>query len=291
MTLRIKIANNNNGPCTLDIGAGPSPFVNPDGTDLGSGALIAGGWAEFVDNVTNYQLISSSQQAQSSAGAATTGDMKFRPTSEPITGWVVANTTTIGNATSNATQRANADTSNLFTWHWNNFSNAQCPVFTSAGAPTTRGANAAADFAANKAIATYDMRGRGAIGIDTMGGPASTFLNNVPVVFGSRTVAGSVLGENLHTLLLSEMASHQHAVFLRDLGHLHGGVPLPGGSAAPQPGNNTVSGTQNTATAFTGITIGSVNGVANDNQTAASGGGGAHNTVQLSTAGTWYIKL
>ncbi|MGY0573712.1 hypothetical protein ACTGJ9_023695 [Bradyrhizobium sp. RDM12] len=97
MTLRIKIANSNNGPCTLDIGAGPSAWVNPDGSALGAGALISGGWAEFVDNVTNYQLISSSQQAQSSAGAATTGDMKFRTTNESITGWVVANATTIGN--------------------------------------------------------------------------------------------------------------------------------------------------------------------------------------------------
>src|SRR5580704_12063314 len=54
MTLRIKIANNNNGACTLDVGAGPAPWTNPDGSALGAGALIAGGWAEFVDNVTSY---------------------------------------------------------------------------------------------------------------------------------------------------------------------------------------------------------------------------------------------
>ena len=150
MTLRIKIANNNNGPCTLDAGAGPSPFLNPDGSDLGAGALIAGGWAEFVDNVTSYQLISSSQQAQSSAGAATTGDMKFRPTSETIAGWIIANATTIGNAASNATQRANADCANLFAWHWNNFANNVSPVFTSAGVPTTRGANAAAEVTVHR---------------------------------------------------------------------------------------------------------------------------------------------
>jgi hypothetical protein len=224
MTLRIKIANNNTGPCTLDIGAGPSPWLNPDGSQLGSGALIAGGWAEFVDNVTSYQLISSSQQAQSSAGAATTGDMKFRPTSETVTGWVIANATTIGGPASNATQRANIDCANLFTWHWNNFSNTQCPVFTSGGAPTTRGANAAADFAANKQVQVFDMRCYIPVGIDGMGGTTTNRLNGVPVQSGALNAPGSLFGEALHQLIITEMPSHSHANVLMDTGHVHNNV-------------------------------------------------------------------
>lgn len=296
MTLRIKISNSNNGPCTLDIGPGPSPWVNPDGSPLGAGALIAGGWAEFVDNVTNYQLISSSQQAQSQAGAATTGALQFRLTSETQSGWVIANATTIGGPTSNATQRANNDCANLFAWHWNNFPNTTCPVFTSAGAPTTRGANAAADFAANKQIQVYDKRGKGVIGVDTMGGAPTTRLNGVPVTSGSATTPGSVIGENLHTLLTSEAPSHQHDVFLRDPGHTHSSPTVVFSNQSNQGLDNAlgsgrgyigVSINSNT----TGITIGSVNGIANDNKTAATGGGGAHNTVSLNDTGFWYLKL
>ena len=77
---------------------------------------------------------------------ASTGDFKFRPTSETLTGWVKANGQTIGSASSGATQRANADTQNLFVYLWSNFSNAKCPV--SGG----RGATALADFQANKTI-------------------------------------------------------------------------------------------------------------------------------------------
>lgn len=286
MTLRIKIANSNNGACTLDIGAGPSAWVNPDGSPLGAGALIAGGWAEFVDNVTNYQLISSSQQAQSAAGAATTGDMKFRPTSETITGWVIANATTIGGPASNATQRANLDCANLFTWHWNNFSNTQCPVFTSAGAPTTRGANAAADFAANKQIQVYDKRGKGLMCVDTMGGVATTRLAGVPVTSGSLTAPGSVIGENLHTLIASQ-------------------IPPITSSNASQPisVNSTVNDVARTAVPsstgggvfnFIGVqNFGTITSTGNNSISVTSNntGGGAHNTVPLSDAVYAYLKL
>jgi hypothetical protein len=292
MTLRMKIANSNDGACTLDIGAGPSPWVNPDGSPLGAGALISGGWAEFVDNITNYQLISSSQQAQSSAGAATTGDMKFRPTNETITGWVVANATTIGGPASNATQRANNDCANLFAWHWNNFSNTQCPVFTSAGAPTTRGANAAADFAANKQIQVYDKRGKGEIGVDTMGGGATTRLNGVPITSGSLTVPGSVIGENLHTLLLAELAAHTHPNTLT-LGTEQSAVrsdsavvPVGGGSTTTLvqnifDGNSNLGTATNTRAVTANVSI----------NNASAGSGNAHNTVHLVDTGYYYLKL
>jgi hypothetical protein len=74
------------------------------------------------------------------------------------TGWLAANGDTIGSAASNATN-ASADYSALFTVLWDNWSNTDLPILDSAGAASTRGANAAADFAANKRLPLPDLRG------------------------------------------------------------------------------------------------------------------------------------
>ena len=93
---------------------------------------------------------------------AATGDIKVRLTSETLTGWVMANGQTIGNAASGATQRANADTQNLFVYLWTNCTNAHCPVVGG------RGSTALADFNANKQIALLDMRDSIVVGRDCM---------------------------------------------------------------------------------------------------------------------------
>lgn len=202
LALKIKAANANTGASTLNIGAGSFPLVNPDGSSLGAGAIVAGGIFEIADDGSNgpYQLISASQQAVSAAGVATTGDVKWRPTNEAIAGWVFANATAIGNAASNANGRANADCQNLFLWTWNNFSNTQCQLYTSAGVPTARGANALADWNANRQIGTIDLRGRGIFGTDNNNGQTTNRLINVKVQTGNVSVPGSILGENIHNL-------------------------------------------------------------------------------------------
>lgn len=97
---------------------------------------------------------------------AITGEVKaFRRTTAP-TGWVKENGGTIGNAASGATTRANADTLNLFTLLWGEFSNTVLPIQTSSGAASTRGASAAADFAANKRMPLFDSRTRFLRGAD-----------------------------------------------------------------------------------------------------------------------------
>src|SRR6478609_1928125 len=63
-------------------------------------------------------------------------------------GWLIEDGKTIGNAASGATGRANADTVDLFTHLWTQFTNTELPIQTSAGAASTRGGSAAADFAA-----------------------------------------------------------------------------------------------------------------------------------------------
>lgn len=89
-----------------------------------------------------------------------TGDFKWRQAQTPGAGWVAGTGGTIGNVGSNASNRANADTLALFTLWWTDYTDAQLPIYTSAGVLSTRGANAAADWAANKKIAVFDVRGR-----------------------------------------------------------------------------------------------------------------------------------
>ena len=81
-------------------------------------------------------------------------------------GWLKANGQTIGSASSGATSRANADTINLFTLLWDNVANTEAPIQDSTGAASTRGASAAADFAANKRFPLPDERGEFSRGWD-----------------------------------------------------------------------------------------------------------------------------
>lgn len=82
-------------------------------------------------------------------------------------GWLIEDGKTIGNAASGATGRANADTQDLFTHLWTQFTNTELIIQTSAGAASTRGASAAADFAANKRMPLFDSRTRFLRGSDS----------------------------------------------------------------------------------------------------------------------------
>jgi hypothetical protein len=98
-------------------------------------------------------------QVNAVASATPTGIVAmFRRKTAP-SGWVVEKGT-IGNSSSNATNRANSDTLSLFTLMWTEFTNTELPIQDSAGAASTRGASAAADFAANKRMPLFDSRSR-----------------------------------------------------------------------------------------------------------------------------------
>jgi len=119
-------------------------------------------------------------------------------------GWVLLSGRTIGDASSSATERANADCQALFTHLWNNFADAECAV--SSG----RGANAAADWAAHKQIALPDARGRVIAGKDDMGGSAASRLTS-----GGAGIDGATLGKSggaqTVTLTTTEMPAHTHS--------------------------------------------------------------------------------
>lgn len=96
-----------------------------------------------------------------------TGDPLFLEKTGTRSGWVRDNGRTIGNASSGALERANADCADLYAFYWDNFPDAICPV------TGGRGGSAASDFAAAKPIQTLDKRGRSAIGLDDMGNSAA----------------------------------------------------------------------------------------------------------------------
>jgi hypothetical protein len=123
------------------------------------------------------------------ASAWETGDLSISMRTSKSVGWVLINDGSIGNAASAATMRANADTSALFTLLWTNCSDALCPV--SGG----RGANAAADFAANKRLTLTPMLGRALINAGAGSGLTTRTLGSA---FGAETVSAPVVSHS-HT--------------------------------------------------------------------------------------------
>src|SRR5690606_3365845 len=99
-----------------------------------------------------------------------TGDVLWNLRGGTKAGFVRMNGRTIGNPSSGATERANADTEALFLYLWNNLSNSVAAV--SGG----RGATAAADFSANKTIIVPTMQSIVPGGLDDMGATAANRL-------------------------------------------------------------------------------------------------------------------
>lgn len=150
-------------------------------------------------------------------------------------GYVRLNGLTIGNASSSATERANADTSALFAHLWNNLSNTIAPV--SGG----RGASASGDFGANKNIQLPDMRGATFQGLDDMGNAAALSFAGLTFTTGDAITPGSAIGSNGISLTIANMPAHTHT----------GTTSLDGGHAHTV----SASGSGGTAAAATGISI------------------------------------
>lgn len=207
-----------------------------------------------------------------------TGDCLWLDIQGSRTGWVRDNGRTIGSAASGATERAHADTSALFVYLWNTFSNTVCPV------STGRGANAAADFAANKTITLPDKRGYVPGGLDDMGNSAAGRYANVPIVSGDTITAGSVLGEATHTLTKAESAVLVYTAAVTDPGHVHNyntPVYTPGQISGGSTQGTTGATGSSTSSATTGVTVG----------VTADAGGGAHNNQPKTVLGTFFRKL
>jgi microcystin-dependent protein len=174
-------------------------------------------------------------------------------------GWVLASGLTIGNASSSATGRANADTVNLFTLLWESTTNSELAV--SSG----RGASAAADYAANKTIALPDLRGRARFGKDDMGGTtAGRITSALSSIVG--TVLGAFGGAESLTMVRANLPSFTLSVtgtvnstpspstWFRDPGNQ--GVEVGPGTASDVGSNETMT----INSTFTGGVTANVNG-------------------------------
>ena len=205
-----------------------------------------------------------------------TGDFKGTTGSSLQSGWVWA-AGTIGNASSNATNRANADTQALFEFYWNDAAynytggtatGAALQVFDSAGTPVAKGASAAADYAANRQISIPDMRDRVPAGRGNMVGNAGR-LSGQP--FGvSGNSLGASGGQESHTLTDSELAAHTHGIKTINgaLGTIGGGAAEPVDPSYIGPPTPTV-----------------------DRTTMPEGGDSPHNNVQPTIICNYIIKL
>ena len=181
---------------------------------------------------------------------------------------------TIGNATSGATGRANADTQNLFVYLWGLCNQAHCPVTGS-----IRGSTALGDFTASKTIQLPDWRARMPVGLDDMGNIAAGILQakNVTSSGDGVTTPFATGGEAVHTQIIAEMAAHNHSI--SDPGHSHsGGGSLVQITTSGSP-QNVGFAPASTASATTGVSI---------NNTGSSIPFSVMNPFML---GTWHMKL
>lgn len=175
-----------------------------------------------------------------------TGDVKWTLDDTLQAGYVWLNGTSIGSATSGATGRANADTANLYAFMWNKYSDTLCPV------ATGRGADAATDFAANKALTMLTGNGKVFAMPDTIGGVTVANLGTGDTGgFAGAATLGASGGEKSHTLITAEIAAHVHTY-----------AGINAGTTSNNDGGATVG----------------AGGPAID--TSSTGGGASHNNVQ-----------
>lgn len=132
------------------------------------------------------QLLQAIQAFASGASSWTTGDVKLTWKTAPDAGWIFANDGTIGDATSGASSRANADCEALFKFLWNSYADIYAPV------TGGRGISADADWTAHKKITLLKSAGR------------SPLVAGAGVGLSART-AGATGGEENHILTNAEM--------------------------------------------------------------------------------------
>lgn len=199
------------------------------------------------------------------------------------TGWVRCNGRTIGNASSGATERANADTVNLFTHLWNNHADSVLAV--SGG----RGASAAADYAANKTIALFDTRGSAIAGTEDMG---STVAGRINSIHTTSTTIGTRGGAQTHTLSTSEIPSHSHVFSGTTDGggdHAHTVSQVTATDTSTSGGGQRVT-TVSTGSGISTSTAGSHTHTFNGT-TVVAGGAGSHANLQPTIVFPMIIKL
>lgn len=205
-----------------------------------------------------------------------TGDFKMVYNTGTLSGFVRCNGRTIGNASSGATERANADTEALFSFLYT----ADTNLSVSGG----RGANAATDYAANKTITLPDCKSRTLAGLSDMGASDSGRLSTT--YFGcTGLVLGCAGGSESTTLTLAQLptgitsANASQAISVTSTVSVSNGVGILVSNASF---NNTI-----------GATFGAVTSTGNNSISVTSNNtsGAAHRTASPAILVTIYLKL
>lgn len=209
------------------------------------------------------------------------------------TGWVRAAGRTIGSATSGASERANADTEDLFLHLWT--------VDSTLTVSTGRGGSAAGDWAANKTIALPDYRDRAAAGMATMGNSDVGLVADSLVDGGETSSAlGATAGADDVVLTEAQMPSHLHALgTLKMPNHGHPWRSATGGGSGSSDGGFMTENSSNVnRSAFTGTPastagqqIGGSGEVAVTGAMSTTGSGTAHTNMQPTIFELVIIKL
>ncbi|MDQ8730499.1 hypothetical protein [Bradyrhizobium sp. LHD-71] len=124
-----------------------------------------------------------------------TRDIKIRFDDSAIDGYVRLNGRTIGSPSSGATERANADTQSLYEELWG---------FANISVVGGKGANAVADFAANKPLVLPNVAGRGIFGMDDLGAGAQGLLTQT-VLGNDPTRPGATGGAQTATIAAANL--------------------------------------------------------------------------------------
>ncbi len=201
-------------------------------------------------------------------------------------GYVFGSGLTIGNAASGATGRANADTVALFTLLWNSWANAQAAV--SGG----RGANAAADFAANKTITLPNLCGAVIAGLDNNGGVSPVGRLTTPQIAG--TTPGAFGGAQTNGSTIAVSVSGTASVAGTTSGSLSvSGITGPPSGITPINGGGGNAADASHTHPVSGTTSGSltVSGTATLSAVPGTIAIGAVGTVQPTMVMSYILKL
>lgn len=207
----------------------------------------------------------------------TTGDMKLVYNTGVLSGFVRVNGRTIGSATSGATERANSDCQSLFIFLWG-----ADPNLSVSG---SRGASAAADWAANKTITLPDFRGRAVAALDDMGNSPSGRLSGT--YFGATTTLGIAAGVDHAALITDNLPPYTPA------GTISNGAITINGTAMNIAGlnNNAGGGGGAFAAGSAAAVLTASQGTSTFTGTAQGGTSAGFSLIQPTMLITIYMKL
>lgn len=205
------------------------------------------------------------------AGGVPSGVVVFTILSTAPSGWLLFADQTIGDASSGATY-ANAAAQAVFTALFTNFSDANCPILTSAGGATTRAAqtDAATAWVVHCRMTMPKMLGRALAAAGSGSGLTSRALGDTT---GAETVT-------LGTSQLPHLSYGVSATWNYENGMSAGGVGFAA-AIASDAANNMVSSRSFPASSSAAVSV----------SVSDSNGGGSHNNMQPTSFLNAMIKL